>query len=86
MNDSNPKHSLKLKKNLLEHHDFEALPKEIYKYLKKIYKSDYDVIRFLKEDFSQENSLYLDLYPENRILILKIPEKNNFFLIKKQKN
>ena len=52
--------------NLLEHHDYEAVSKEIYKNLKKWYNVDIDIIRFLKIDPLINNKLYLDIYPEKR--------------------
>jgi len=55
-----------LKDNLLEHHDFEALSKEIYKNLKKWYNADIDIIRFLKVDTLINNKMILDIYPEKK--------------------
>jgi len=55
-----------MKDNLLEHHDYEAVSKEIYKNMKKWYNVDIDIIRFLKLDPLINNKLYLDIYPEKR--------------------
>ena len=55
-----------LKDNLLEHHDYEAVSKEIYKNLKAWYNVDIDIIRFLKVDPLINGKLHLDIYPEKR--------------------
>lgn len=55
-----------LKDNLLEHHDYEAVSKEIYKNIKKWYNVDIEIIRILKADPLNNNKLFLDLYPEKR--------------------
>ena len=54
---------LELKENLLEHHDYEAVSKFIFRYLKKWYGVDYEIIRFLKMDPVAPSQLYLELYP-----------------------
>lgn len=64
--DINDNPSKYLRDNLLEHHDYEAVSKEIYKNLKKWYNVDIDVIRFLKSDPLIPNKLFLDIYPEKR--------------------
>lgn len=46
---------------MLEHHDYEAVSKNMFKYFKKWYDFDYDLIRFLKKDPLDNNELYLDL-------------------------
>ncbi len=51
-----------LKENLLEHHDYEAITKNVFKYLKKWYDVDYEIIRFLKKDPFNENKLALELH------------------------
>lgn len=58
-----PSSKIKLKENLLEHLDFEAIPKHIYLHLKKWYGTDYDIMRFLKKNPEDENMLFLELYP-----------------------
>lgn len=67
-----------LKDNLLEHHDYEGVSKEIYKNLKKWYNSDIDIIRFLKNDALMENKLILELYPERK----KNTHSKDFYLPK----
>lgn len=52
-----------LKDNLLEHLDYEAIPKHIYSYIKKWYGTDYEIIRFMKKNPENEDVFYLDLYP-----------------------
>lgn len=51
-----------LKDCLMEHHDYEALPRSIFKHLKKWYGVDYEIIRFLKVDILDEKKLSLELY------------------------
>ena len=51
-----------LKENLLEHHDYEAVPKNVFRYLKKWYGIDIEIVRLLKID-PLENKIYLELYP-----------------------
>jgi len=53
-----------LKENLLEHHDYEAVSKNVFRYLKKWYGVDHEIVRFLKKDPLDDKKLYLDLYPE----------------------
>ncbi|KAL4430231.1 hypothetical protein ABPG74_014790 [Tetrahymena malaccensis] len=66
--------NIELKDNLLEHYDYEAVPKSIFCYIKMWYGVDYEIIRFLKYDASQpiDKSVYLDLYPE-KILAFSLP-------------
>ncbi|EAR83941.1 DUSP domain protein (macronuclear) [Tetrahymena thermophila SB210] len=66
--------NIELKENLLEHYDYEAVPKSIFCYIKMWYGVDYEIIRFLKYDASQpvDKSVYLDLYPE-KILAFSLP-------------
>ena len=58
-----------LKENLLEHYDFAALPKKIYKLFKKWYDIDFEVIRYLRPDPTQNNKMVLELYPGTIISI-----------------
>jgi hypothetical protein len=51
-----------LKEFLMEHHDYEALPRSVFRHLKKWYNVDYEIIRFLKIDPLDEKKLALDLY------------------------
>jgi len=67
-----------LKDCLMEHHDYEALPRSIFRYLKKWYGVDYEIIRFLKVDPLEEKKLALDLYDGFLDFLLK----NQFFLKK----
>ena len=53
-----------LKENLLEHHDYEAVSKNVFRYLKKWYGVDYEIVRFLKRDPLDDKKLCLELYPE----------------------
>lgn len=63
--DSNqsPNFSFELKENLLEHYDFVALPKKVYKLFKLWYDVDFELVRYLKPDLTQNNKMMLDLYP-----------------------
>lgn len=54
---------LDLKQNLLEHHDFEAVSKQVFELLQTWYGCDYEIYRVLKPDPFHDNKLYLDLYP-----------------------
>lgn len=68
---------LKLRDNLLEHHDYEAVSKQVFRYLKKWYGVDYEIVRFLKKDPIDEDRVFLDLYPEKNSLT-----KSSLFLSK----
>ena len=70
-----------LKENLLEHLDYEAIPKHIYSHLKKWYGSDFEIIRFMKNDPVHKDQVFLELYPGLIILINSI--KNCYFFRKK---
>ena len=61
---------LELKENLLEHHDFEAVSKQVYETLSDWYGSDFEITRLLKSDPSRPNQLVLDLYPSRKIEIV----------------
>lgn len=52
-----------LKENLLENYDFVALPKKIYKLFKKWYNIDFEIIRYVRPDPTQNNKMVIDLYP-----------------------
>ena len=54
---------IELKENLLEHYDFIALPKKLFKLFNNWYGVDFEIIRFLKPDPTQNNKMVLDLYP-----------------------
>lgn len=58
--------NIQLKDNLLDHYDYEAIPKKMYHYLKLWYEVDQEIVRFLKEDPAQMqgSNLYVELYPE----------------------
>lgn len=56
-----------LKDDLIEHFDYEAMPYEVWKYLKAWYDSDLTLLRFVKSDkVYASGQLYVDLYPETR--------------------
>lgn len=57
---------MKLKPCLIEHHDYEALPKSVFFYLKKNYGVDYEIPRFLKADPFNSEGLFLNLYPGSK--------------------
>ena len=46
----------------MEHHDYEALPRSVFRNLKKWYTTDHEIIRFLKIDPLDDKKLILDLY------------------------
>jgi hypothetical protein len=50
-----------LKPNLIEHHDYEALPQEVWKYILAWYSADWRIVRFLRRDAQQKT--FLDLHP-----------------------
>ena len=53
-----------LKANLIEHHDFEALPAEVWRFALAWYQADWRIVRFLRRDVAAANStVYLDLLP-----------------------
>lgn len=54
---------LLLKNNLIEHHNFVALPTEIWKHIYAWYSADWSIVRFLRKDSAQ--GVILDLYPLN---------------------
>ena len=56
--------SMLLKANLIEHHDFEALPAEVWRFALAWYQADWRIVRFLRRDVAAANStVYLDLLP-----------------------
>ena len=52
---------LLLKNNLIEHHNFVALPPLIWKHIYSWYDADWLIVRFLRRDSAQ--GVILDLYP-----------------------
>ena len=52
---------LHLKNNLIEHHNYVALPPEIWKHIYSWYSADWSIVRFLRRDSAQ--GVILDLYP-----------------------
>ena len=54
---------MKLKSDLIEHHDFEAVSVEIWKLLSAWYAYDIAVSRYLVYDIKTEKT-FLDLYPQ----------------------
>ena len=55
-----------LKDDIIEHFDFEAVSLDIWRFFKSWYDSDLALLRFIKPDKVNRNSLFLDLYPEKR--------------------
>jgi len=55
--------TLKLKQNLLEHHDFEVIDLEVFKYLCHWYGCDYKIRRRIITDSLDKTGLSVDLYP-----------------------
>jgi len=53
-----------LKENLLEHHDFEAVSKHVYFAFYQWYCCDFEITRMLKQDPSDPQKCFLDLYPD----------------------
>lgn len=53
-----------LKNNLIQHHDYEAVSSEIWKYLSSWYTYDVVIERQIRYDPDNEN-YYLDMHPEN---------------------
>ena len=54
---------LVLKGGLLEHLDYEAVPKHIYSHLKKWYGSDFELVRYMKKDPVDQKEVFLEIYP-----------------------
>ena len=50
-----------LKNNLIEHHNYVALPPELWKHIYAWYSADWSIVRFLRRDSAQ--GVILDLYP-----------------------
>lgn len=69
-----------LKKNLLEHHDYEAANLTIFTFLKKWYGADYIIKRSLVQDVTDNNKLKLDLYSDDGIIYTT--EMENTLLLK----
>ena len=55
-----------LKDDIIEHFDFEAVSLDIWRFFKSWYDCDLALLRFIKPDRVNRNSLFLDLYPEKR--------------------
>jgi hypothetical protein len=58
---------LELKDNLLEHHDYEALPQKIFDQLSRWYGSDFEIARPLRPDPFRDYKYYLELYPSKKL-------------------
>eukprot|EP00347_Sterkiella_histriomuscorum_P024398 403331254 len=56
---------IKLKNNLIEYHDFEAVSSEIWKYISSWYKYDLTLARYLQFDNKSERT-FLQLYPQSQ--------------------
>ena len=52
-----------LKENLLEHLDYEAVPRHIFILLRRWYGTDYEIMRSLKKEPTHKNQVFLELYP-----------------------
>jgi hypothetical protein len=52
-----------LKPNLMEHHDYVALPQSVWQRVFAWYSSDWSIVRLLKKDIYSNGELFLDLYP-----------------------
>lgn len=50
-----------LKPNLIEHHDYVALPADIWRHIYAWYSADWSIVRFLRKDSGM--GVILDLYP-----------------------
>ena len=55
------KNCMLLKPNLIEHHDYVALPAQIWRHIYAWYSSDWSIVRFLRKDSGI--GVILDLYP-----------------------
>ena len=55
-------HQVRLKSHLVEHHDYEAVSCEMWRYLSSWYLYDVAICRYLVYDPKTENT-YLELYP-----------------------
>lgn len=53
-----------LKSSLVEHHDYEAIPEEVWVYIVRWYNCDRQIVRVICWD-NQSEQTYLDLYPVN---------------------
>jgi hypothetical protein len=49
----------------MEHHDYVALPQEVWRYINAWYTTDWTIIRHLRRD-KVNNKVVLDLYPGER--------------------
>lgn len=66
-----------LRENLLEHYDYVALPKKLFKLFKTWYGVDFEIVRYLKPDPTQNNKMVLDLYPgKKKRKIMEFNENN----------
>ena len=54
---------LLLKNNLIEHHNYVALPPDLWKHIYAWYSADWSIVRFLKRHSAE--GVILDLYPLN---------------------
>eukprot|EP00357_Protocruzia_adherens_P011253 CAMPEP_0115028432 /NCGR_PEP_ID=MMETSP0216-20121206/36286_1 /TAXON_ID=223996 /ORGANISM="Protocruzia adherens, Strain Boccale" /LENGTH=825 /DNA_ID=CAMNT_0002404593 /DNA_START=663 /DNA_END=3140 /DNA_ORIENTATION=+ len=64
------KGELLLRDDIMEHYDFEAVSFRIWKYLKELYRCDYEIKRYLVPDTNRPGELVLDLYPPEEFLKL----------------
>ena len=61
---SNKGQHQRLRDNLIEHFDYEALYPVVWKHLYSWYSADIQVVRNLKKDVLNRHVMILDLYPE----------------------
>ena len=55
----------RLKSNLIEHFDFEALYPSVWKHFYSWYSADVQIVRSLKKDVLNRHVMILDLYPDS---------------------
>ena len=70
-----------LKANLIEHHDYVALPYNMWRYMLSWYSCDWSIVRYLRQD--PVNGVFLDLYPKvltlNSNLTSELESQNSVF-------
>lgn len=69
-------YEIDLKANLLEHHDYEAVSRQIFEVLNSWYGCDYEIFRVLRPNPFGDGKMYLDLYP-SRFNLLYLSLKRN---------
>lgn len=61
-------HRQRLRANLIEHFDYEALHPIVWKHIYSWYGADIQIVRSLKKDVLNRHVMLLDLYPEQSCL------------------